>query len=226
MLRAALALVVCATSLPTLGCGDAMSPPGARGQTVPRHIKSPSYDRRNVPTTPMTTQHVLEVHDHCGLRCNFLQNATTSITLHLQESGAATAHDEGRLIERLSSTTSTHAQQTTWQRRWSGTWTEAEDTLRIMLKPDTAECQRQSDRGGVEPNCAQPHELRLHCDLVSLPLVRPRNANAKAWSCRPRGYRADDAISPLPWVFGVSERVVVLDGGNRHEPSRRYALEK
>jgi hypothetical protein len=60
--------------------------------------------------------------------------------------------------------------------------------------------------------------------MTALPLIRPLDSTERAWACTTRGYRVADGITRLPWIFGLKQPVVVLDGGTTHEPTRRYAL--
>lgn len=208
-----------------VGCTKPIQAPGARGQTVPLHVKAPAYERRDVPRTPMTTEHVLELEDDCGNNCKFLQNAASTVTMHLADHGIASAKDSGELVERVTTGVATSAQQTVWTRQWSGRWTEGADAIEIVLKPDAVDCKRTTDRGVVDQDCGKRRELRLRCKLVSLSLVRPRETSARAWACRARGFRDAEAITPLPWVFSTDQPVVVLDGGTSHAPTRRYAAQ-
>lgn len=221
---APLLIVTAATAL--TGCPTPVDAPGARGQTMPLHIKAPSYERRDVPRTPMKTDHVLELQDDCGNKCSYLQNSASSVMLHLSDHGVARAEDHGELVERVTAATGTTAQQTLWTRTWTGSWTEGADALEVVLKPDAVDCKRTTERGVVDQDCGKRRELRLRCKLVSLSIIRPRNTSARAWACRARGFRDAESITPLPWVFGTTDALVVLDGGNSHEPTRRYALQR
>ncbi len=215
------------TTLPALlaGCISAAEPPGTRGQPEPRHLKPESHGTRDIPIEPMRTQHVLEVKDACGNRCNFIQTAESSLSLQLTPDGVARAEDTGDLVEILQSSVAASSQQTAWSRTWLGTWQRDEQHLDITLKPELVGCKRTSKDGKMDDDCAQRRELRLQCSMVLLDLVRPRNTTARAWACRAKGLRATPALTPLPWVFGISEPLVVLDGGQSQTPTRRYALE-
>lgn len=193
---------------------------------MPRHVKPASYERRDVPNTPMRSLHVMETKDRCGSHCDFLQTAESSLTLHLNDGGEASAANTGELVERVTSVAGTSAQQTKWTRTWTGRWSERDNQVEVVLAPEQVGCSRVDEKGQTDTTCAERTELRLRCNLVSLDLVRPRNTSARAWACRARGTRDITSLTPLPWVFGVSDPVVVLDGGNSNTPTRRYALER
>lgn len=204
-----------------VACTGPIAAPGSRGHTQPRHIKPESYEKRNVPRTPMRTHHVLEIEDDCGNDCDFRQTAESKVMLHLQENGVARAEDTGALVEQVVSRVATSATETKWKRTWTGSWSEGDDSLEVLLEPEEVGCTR-TDGNDDEP-CAERQDLRLRCRLVQLSLVRPRNAATRAWACRARGLRNVSTVTPPPWVFGISEPVVILDGGSSHAPTRRYA---
>ena len=215
-----------ALALVHVACTQPIEAPGARGNTVPRHIKPDSYERREIPNTPMHSLHVLETKDECGASCDFVQTAESSLTLQLSDGGEARAENTGELVERVTSVAGTSAQQTKWSRTWTGRWSERDNQIEVVLAPEAVGCSRIDEKGQTDTECAKRTELRLRCQLVSVDLVRPRNTAARAWACRARGKRDITSITPLPWVFGVSDPVVVLDGGNTNTPTRRYALKR
>jgi hypothetical protein len=208
-----------------LSCSAAAEPPGVQGKPWVRKDPLQKAARpRELPDTPLSSRDVLQTRDRCGGHCRFTRVGESTLMLHLADDGVAEAADEGVVRERVRSVAGNHAQTITWQRRWKGEWT-VRKRLHVTLKPVTQTCQSRVEDGVVDESCALPHELHLVCELVDLSLSRPPERSTRAWNCDAKTPSRAIGLSPLPWVFGTEDPVVVLDGGTRHAPTRRYSLE-
>lgn len=207
------------------GCASDAEPVGARGLPIPRHIKPPKVEK-DIPDDPMITHHVLEMTDPCGGKCKYTRTGESMLSLHLAKNGVATATDEGERVERVQTSAAKNAERAKWKRTWTGSWSEGERAVEVVLKPTEHTCTRTNLDGGPDEACDEGDELRLRCKLVLLPLVKSKEARARAWSCETRIAPKATALTPLPWIFGVERRVVVLDGGRSDAPTRRYTTEE
>ena len=173
----------------------------------------------------MTSTHVQETQNHCGNNCRYTRSGESTVHIHFKADGTVSAEDAGAYTDALKSAGGTSHASTSWSRRWDGEWHAEDKVIRVKLKPIEATCN-QDPPAETPSTCRQAREIHLRCRRSTLPLVRPRGAGAKALACRSRGLRRAEGMSTPPWVFGVEDPLVVLDGGTRHVPTRRYALAK
>jgi hypothetical protein len=222
MLRSAKLLLV---PFLVLGCSPPVSTPGAKGKPWIRKDPTVKPERpRDLPDTAMSSHVVHESRERCGGRCRFVRLGESILALHLADGGVAEASDEGEMVERIRTAAWKRGQRTKWQRKWTGTW-KVEDELHVKLRPVSQHCSVQADDGATDEGCALPYELHLRCELVDLALTHPRERYTRAWNCQAKVPPRATGITTFPWVFGTREPLVVLDGGSRHAPTRRYSLE-
>ena len=166
----------------------------------------------------LVAEHDLIADNHCGGQCNFRRSATAHLELTIDPQGVARAVDQGEQREEFRSRVGDTEHKLTWNRTWSGSWTEGRGEVILTLRPEHTTCEmRPSGDESAEAPCREV-PLVLSCRAASITLHEPKNKVARAWVCRPRGRLVAGAgMTPFPWIFGVDYRVDTSDraSGNR-----------
>lgn len=148
--------------------------------------------------------------NHCGGRCNFRRKARAHLELTIDPQGVARAVDRGEQVEEFRSGVGNTEHRLTWNRTWSGSWTEGQGEVILTLRPEQTTCER-SPEGDDATSCSGVAVV-LTCRAGSITLYEPKNRIARAWVCEPRGrVVAGEGMTPFPWIFGVDYQVDTSD---------------
>ena len=169
----------------------------------------------------LVAEHDIISDSHCGGRCNFRRRATAHLELTIEPQGVARVANRGKQLEEFRSGVGDTKHTLSWDRTWSGSWTEGRGEVLLTLRPESTACERTPVAAADDPCRDVP--LVLSCRAGSINLHEPRNKIARAWVCRPKGrVVAGEGITPFPWIFGVDYRVDTSDRARGNRISRFF----
>ncbi|MCA9625066.1 MAG: hypothetical protein KC731_38845 [Myxococcales bacterium] len=215
-------------ALVAIGCSPSPSGVGVTG--TPRYRSEEPMPAKDFTTLTvnkgrMSSRYEIVASDNCGGDCNYRRRGTSSLVLEIGPNGRASATNDGSQLEEFHSVGGNAEHLLEWDRRWTGSWVEGRGGLVVDLQPESTDCTRTSKSGAKETLCQGGARLQLVCVPERVPLYRPKHQVTKAWVCRPHGKADEQAITPFPWVFGVSEAVDVSDRWRGMSRDRYYMTE-
>ena len=158
-----------------------------------------------------------------GLGCAYRTKAISTVRFVLADNGAVAIEDNGELLEDFGSVAGGSQHLTTWSRVWHGSWSEADETIKLRLEPGETRCERKSDAGSTDVPCSQSAALEVRCSAERIRLHRPKHAQERVWICELEKGTTEESSTQFPWVFGIDNPIVARDRVRGRRWNRRYA---